>query len=83
MSRCEPKKTEIARADNRSAFPATAAIVDKFRSAFGVDQVKLVYADEGGKTIGKPLPEPKRWLDADGWLKGSELVKQENQRAKK
>jgi len=77
MSICEPKKPEIARADNRSAFPATAAIVDEFRAAFGADQVKLIYSEEGGKTIGKKPPEPKRFVTADQWLIGSELIKLE------
>lgn len=73
MSKCEPSKKESAAADNRSAFPATALIVDEFRAAFG-DGVKLVYAEEGGKTIGRKPAEPKRWVTADGWLKGSALV---------
>lgn len=73
MSKCSPQKKESAAADNRSAFPATALIVDEFRSAFG-EGVKLVYAEEGGNTIGRKPAEPKRWVTADGWLKGSALV---------
>lgn len=73
MSKCDPQKKEFAADDNRAAFPATALIVDEFREAFG-DGVKLVYAEEGGKTIGRKPAEPKRWVTADGWLKGSALV---------
>lgn len=76
MSICEPKKTEIARADNRSAFPETAKIVDAFREQFGSD-VRLLYAEEGGKTVGKPRPLAKRFLTATQWLQGSELVQQD------
>lgn len=76
MSKCELSKKESAAADNRSAFPATALIVDEFRAAFG-DGVKLVYAEEGGKTVGKKPAEPKRFVTADGWLRGSALVKAE------
>ncbi len=76
MSICEPKKTELARAANRSAFPETAKIVDMFREQFGGD-VKLLYAEEGGKTVGKPRPLATRFLTAEQWLQGSELVKQD------
>ena len=71
--KCDQQKKESARADNRSAFPATAAIVDMFRAEFG-DGVKLVCAEEGGKKIGKFPPEPKRFITVDQWLKGSELA---------
>lgn len=73
MSKCSPQKKESAAADNRSAFPATALIVDEFREVFG-EGVKLVYAEEGGKTIGRKPAEPRRFVDADGWLRGSALV---------
>lgn len=73
MSKCDPQKKELAAADNRALFPATALIVDEFRAAFG-DGVKLVYAEEGGRTIGRKPAEPKRWVTADGRLKGSALV---------
>lgn len=81
MSKCDPQKKEITAADNRSAFPATALIVDEFRAAFG-DDVKLVYAEEGGKTIGRKPAEPKRVVTADGWLKGSALIADEVARRK-
>lgn len=77
MSTCEPKKSEIARADNRSAFPGVATIMDLFREQFGVDQVRLLYGEEDGKSIGKKLPEPVRFKTVAQWLHGSELIKQE------
>lgn len=80
MSTCEPKKSEIARADNRSAFPNTAAIMDMFRAEFGSDQVKLLYGEEGGKSIGKKLPEPVRFKTVTQWLQGIELIRQETVR---
>ena len=79
MSKCSSQQKESAAADNRSSFPATALIVDEFRAAFG-DGVKLVYAEEGGKKIGKLPPEPKRFMTADQWLRGSDLVRDESAR---
>jgi hypothetical protein len=80
MSTCEPKKSEIARADNRSAFPNTAAIVDEFKNQFGSDQVRLLYGEEAGKTIGNKLPEPVYFKTVAQWLQGSELIRQEQVR---
>jgi len=77
MSICESKKTETARVDNRSAFPNAASIMDLFRKAFGDDQVKLLYAEEGGRTIGKQLPRPKQFVTVEKWLNGSRLIKEE------
>lgn len=74
---CESKKTETARVDNRSEFPNAANIMDLFRKVFGHDQVKLLYAEEGGKTIGKKLPMPKRYVTVEAWLKGSKLINEE------
>lgn len=74
MSKCEPKKSEIARADNRSAFPETAKIVDMFRQVFGADQVKLVHAQEGGQEIGKKMPAAVRFMTVAQWLRCSELI---------
>lgn len=62
---------------NRAAFPFTAEALDFFRSIFG-DDVKLLYAIEGGKTVGKkPKPStnfisPMQWLDTSMRLSGSE-----------
>lgn len=71
------QKKEGERSDNRAAFPATAAVVDEFRAAFGTD-VKLVFAEEGGRTIGRKPREPLRYVSADQWLDASErLVKPE------
>lgn len=80
MSICEPKKSEIVRADNRTAFPGVAAIMDAFRAEFGDDQVKLLYGEEGGKSIGKKLPEPVHFKTVAQWLQGSELIRQESVR---
>lgn len=77
MSTCEPKKTEVARADNRSAFPETAKVVDLFRQVFGADQVKLVYANEGGNEIGKKLPPAVSYVTLAQWFRGSELIRDE------
>jgi hypothetical protein len=37
--------------DNRNKFPEVAKIVDKFTEIFG--KVKVIYAEEGGNTVGK------------------------------
>lgn len=58
---------------NRANFPFTAQIVDAFRKEFG-EGIKLIYAEEGGKTIGKKPPEPKFFLTASQWLIGSESI---------
>lgn len=43
-------------ASNRAAFPETARIVDDLRAVFGQD-VKLVWAEENGRTLGvRDLP---------------------------
>lgn len=76
MSKCDRQKSKGARADNRSAFPATARIVDEFRAEFG-DGVKLIHAEEGGKTIGRKPPEPKRFVMVDQWLKAGDLIRAE------
>ncbi len=43
-------------AQNRAAFPQTAQFVDEMREAFGQD-VKLVWAEENGRTLGKKGPD--------------------------
>lgn len=45
---------EAQRARNRAEFPAIAAIMDECRAAFGAD-VKLAYAVERGRAVGKPV----------------------------
>jgi len=50
--------SEQQRSSNRDAFPATAALIDEFKHAFGADQVRLVWAIENGNEIGKQIPEP-------------------------
>lgn len=81
MSKCDRQKKESAAADNRAAFPATALIVDEFRVVFG-EGVRLIYSEEGGKTIGRKPLEPKRFMTVDGWLNGSALVVDELARRK-
>lgn len=76
MSISDVKKQESTAANNRAAFPATAAIVDAFRAEFG-DGVKLIHAEEGGRTVGRKPPEPKRFVMVDQWLKAGELIKEE------
>lgn len=44
--------SEQQRADNRAAFPLTADLLDEWRSVFGPG-VRLLWAEEDGKTIGK------------------------------
>lgn len=43
---------EKARAENRRNFPFAAAALDEMREVFGPD-VRLIYASENGKTVGK------------------------------
>lgn len=45
----------------RAQFPNAVAIADQFREVFG-DGVKLVYAEEGGKSIGYKNPEKGTWI---------------------
>jgi hypothetical protein len=40
------------RDSNRAAFPATARIIDELREVFGPD-VKLVWAEENGREVGR------------------------------
>lgn len=47
----EDDARERAASSNRENFPATRAIVDRFKAAFG-NQVNVVYAEENGRTIG-------------------------------
>ena len=41
--------------DNRRKMPTVAGWVDQYRKVFG-DEVKVVYACEGGVTVGQPSP---------------------------
>jgi hypothetical protein len=67
------------KAKNRAEFPATAAILDKFRKEFG-DGVKLIYAAEGGREIGKKQVAPKRFMTVEQWLRCSLLISAAEQR---
>ena len=64
-----------ATAKNRAEFPAASAILDEFRKEFGMD-VKLLYAVEGGREIGKKPAPAKRFMTVEQWLHGSGLIKQ-------
>lgn len=44
------------RSSNRAAFPETAKLVDELRDVFGPG-VKLVWAEENGRTIGEKGPD--------------------------
>lgn len=53
---------------NRAEFPNAAAVLDEFRRHFG-EGVKLVFAAENGKTIGKAdAGESGRFLTVDRYL---------------
>lgn len=58
---------------NRAEFPATAQILDEFRKEFG-QGVKLLYASEAGREIGKKPAEPKHFMTVGQWLRCSELI---------
>lgn len=73
MLTCEPKK-EQARANNRESFPAVASIMDEFRAEFGAENVRLIYAEEGGNSIGKKPPEPLKFITTEQWLAGSKKI---------
>lgn len=60
-------------AKNRAEFPATAQILDEFRKEFG-DGVKLLYAVEAGREIGKKPVASKRFMTVEQWLKCSALI---------
>lgn len=62
-----------ATAKNRAEFPATAQILDEFRNEFG-EGVKLLYACEGGREVGKKPVVPKRFMTVAQWLKCSGLI---------
>lgn len=70
MSTCDQQKKAAERADNRAQFPNAAAVVDMFRAVFGPG-VKLLYAEEDGRTIGKKPPAPVKFIWAEDWLKFS------------
>lgn len=51
--------------DNRRAMPTVAFFVSEFKAAFD-DDVKVTYAKEGGKELGKP--------DAEEGLSVSDMI---------
>lgn len=50
---------ELERTANRDAFPETAKIVDEFRRVFGLE-VRLIWAEENGRQIGKKTHDSQR-----------------------
>lgn len=56
MLRADRAHAEARAQRNRDQFPGVTAIVDEFRAAFGADQVKVRWACENGREIGKPIP---------------------------
>lgn len=46
----------MSRENNRDSMPVVAALVDDFRAIFG--DVKVTYAKEGGRELGKPDADP-------------------------
>ena len=74
MSTCE-QSTE----KNRAEFPAAAAALAEWRAEFGAG-VKLLYAVENGKSIGKKPVAPKQFTTPDNWLKASDLINEELER---
>lgn len=53
-------------AANRALMPETARIVDAHRAAFGKN-VRVIWAEEGGRTVGTRPPVP-RSMTADQWI---------------
>lgn len=42
-----------AAAENRRAMPVITAFVDEMKAAFGADQVRVTYASENGRSMGR------------------------------
>jgi len=55
MLRVDRAQAEAKAQRNRDQFPGVTAIVDELRSAFGADQVKVRWACEDGREVGKPI----------------------------
>lgn len=54
LARRQIDKIAVQRAKNRADFPQAAALMD----AFAITKPRLIFAEEGGKSIGKD-PEKK------------------------
>lgn len=74
MSTCD------ARSENRRNFPRAAEILDEFRLCFG-EQVKITYAQEGGRSVGKK--QTGYFMTATQWLNLSRLIEFDKKRIKK
>lgn len=55
--------------------PTVTKFVDQMRAVFGHDQVKVIFASENGKEVGKRTEEPM--FDAIPW---AEFMKTEGQK---
>jgi len=56
MLQADRAKAEARAQRNRDQFPGVSAIVDELRTAFGADQVKVRWARESGREVGRPIP---------------------------
>jgi hypothetical protein len=69
----EERRARIA-AENRRNFPRCMVVAESFRAVFG-DGVRMLYAEEDGKKIGKPAADNGRWVTAGEWLAQSARMK--------
>ena len=72
LIRADLAPAERAAERNRAAFPDVAQIVDDFRAVFGPG-VKVLYATENGREIGKP--QPFEGTDVDKLLRLDDAMK--------
>lgn len=63
-----PVEGSVSREQVRALFPEVTAVAERVRAEFG-NGVKLVYAEENGRCIGK-----RSVVDPDGVVKLSEMV---------
>lgn len=71
---------EKQKSDNRINFPLAASYVDALRHKFG-DEVRLTYANENSKIVGKELSG--YFMSTDQWFRLSALIEFEKKRLKK
>lgn len=60
LAASQSAKRQAAAATTRANFPAAVAFADLFALTFG--PVSLKYAEEGGRSIGKPAPKGMDWF---------------------
>lgn len=78
MSKCN--SADDARDQNRRNFPISAEKLDEMRAVFG-DDVKLTYANENGKTIGKKMTGVLMYTDQ--WQRLTALIEFDKKQEKK